>query len=133
MRERLQAFRRHDDAVMSWDPLDWPRAEEWTRRLPEKTNLVVPRTHLDDAPPYRPSWMGRRRGAIGQYRCHRARSNLHIKEFPTHWVIHVDSFNPHTNVVQHLLVDHGYNRFFHLADLFHWFEDGAAQAVPLLD
>lgn len=123
MQKILSRYRAHDEEVLSWDPLDWSRAERWTRRLPPKTNLVVPRSHLDEVPPYRSSWMGRRRGAIGQYRCDRARGNLHIKEFPTHWVMHVDAFNPHRRLLHHLFIDHGYDRFFHLVDLFSWMEE----------
>jgi hypothetical protein len=131
MRRLLSDFRKHDHEVLSWDPLKWREAEAWTRRLPAKTNLVVPRTHLSDEPPYKTSWMGRRRGAIGQYRCHRRKMNLHVKEFPDHWVLHVDTYNPHTNPVQHLLVDHGYNRFFHLVEVLDLIENGDWMAQPV--
>ncbi len=131
MRKLLSNYQDLDHKVLSWQPLTWKQAESWTRRLPEKTNLVVPRTHLPDETPYRKSALGRRRGALRQYRCHQAKGNLHIKEFEDHWVMHVDAYNPHTNMVQHLAVDRGFKTFLHLVDVLMHHEEGSVQPVPV--
>jgi hypothetical protein len=117
MLDLLSRYQWHDDAVRAWEPLSWRQAESWTRVLPAKTNLIVPRENLDAAPPFDESWMGRRRGALRQYRCKRRFGNLHIKEFPDHWVMHIDSWNPHKAPVRHLAIDHGFKHFLHLWDL----------------
>lgn len=128
MRRLLSTYTTHDDEVHSWDPLSWAQAEHWTRRLPAKTNLVVPRSHLPQDPPYGKSVLGRRRGASRQFRCARAKNNLHVKEFADHWVMHVDAWNPHTNMVQHLLLDHGFKQFLHVVDLLSQADE---QPVPV--
>src|SRR5688572_4638153 len=113
--ERLQTW---DQATHVKGPVTWEQVENLTRSLEPKTNLVVPKALLGEAPPHQQSRLGRRRGADRQYRCHRGHLNLHIKEFDTHWVVHVDRWNPHLHVVRHLLVDRGFRTFLHIAQLF---------------
>lgn len=106
-------------------PLSWADVEAVARRLPAKTNLVVPKANLRDPPPWSRSRLGRSRGALRQFRCTRTRHNLHVKEFDRCWVVHVDRWNPHRHPVRHLFVDFGYKRFLHLAQVL-----GDALRVP---
>ena len=80
-------------------------------------SLVVPKTHVEAPPPYAPSRRGRSRGAVRQYRSSNAFQNLHVKEFQGHWVLHVDTWNPHTNLMRHLMVDRGYKRYQHIDEI----------------
>src|SRR5687767_8622018 len=96
---------------MEQQPLDCAAVERMARDLPERHNLVVPKAHLAQAPPHRRTWMGRKKGALHQYRCHRGEHNLHIKEYADRWVVHVDRWNPHHNMVKHLLVDRGFKHY----------------------
>ena len=101
-------------------PLTWAQAEDLARRLPPRTNLVIPKSSLAETCPHASSRRGRKYGARGQFRCHRAQANLHIKEFDGHWVMHIDDWNPHHHVVRHLMVDRGYDQFLHLLDVRTW-------------
>lgn len=107
--------------------LSWLQLEEIARSLPRKTNLVVPREAVPDVPPYQRSRLGRPRGALRQFRCDNRSKNLHVKEYHDRWVVHVDYWNPHTNPVRHLLVDHGYKAFVHL---FHVLEISNPAPTP---
>jgi hypothetical protein len=113
----LAALQHMDERSTSGGPLTWSRVESIARSLEPKTNLVVPKTVLADAPPYQRSPLGRLRGALRQFRCNRALENLHIKEFEGHWVVHVDRYNPHRHVMRHLAIDHGFRTFLHVAQL----------------
>lgn len=113
----LQSFQHLDSSPQVPSKITWDEVEAMTRSLEPKTNLVVPKSVLLDTPPYRRSGLGRRRGAERQYRCHRGQFNLHIKEFLSHWVVHVDRYNPHLHVVRHLMVDHGFRAFLHIAQI----------------
>lgn len=124
--ERLQHL---DPVALDGRKMTWNEVETVTRSLRPKTNLVVPKILLRDEPPYKPSRLGRRRGAQRQYRCHRGSGNLHVKEFDGHWVVHVDAWNPHLHVVRHLLVDRGFRTFLHVAEVF--MGPAAAQPVPV--
>ncbi len=97
---------------------DWKHVEELVlNHLPEKTNLVIPKSSLSARPPFRSSRLGRSRGALKQFRDERAHRSLHIKEFEDHWVVHADVWNPKHHPVRHLWVDHGYSEFLHLVHL----------------
>ena len=132
----LQRFQHLDTAPHVPAKMTWDEVEAMTRSLKAKTNLVVPKSVLPDAPPYKRSLLGRKRGAARQFRCHRGHFNLHIKEFGSHWVVHVDRYNPHLHVVRHLMVDHGFRAFFHIAQILvmpvkagaTWVEDITAHA-----
>ena len=138
----LESFQHLDEAPHVPDRISWAEVETMTRSLNPKTNLVVPKSVLPEAPPYRRSRLGRKRGADGQYRCHRGHFNLHIKEFASHWIVHVDRYNPHLHVFRHLFVDHGFRAFLHIAQILvmpvkagaTWVEEvttvPAAQATP---
>jgi len=103
--------------------MGWADIEEIVRDMPPRHNLVIPKSVTPEAPPHRTSPLGRKRGAIRQYRDHRPRDTLHIKEFPDRWIVHVDLWNPHHHMVRHLAIDRGYTRFIHL---LHWLEHGPA-------
>lgn len=47
------------------------------------------------------TWLGDRKGAQRQYR----QGNLHIREFPTHYTLHSDRFDPRKSPLLHLAVD----------------------------
>lgn len=97
---------------------DWKHVERLVLdHLPEKTNLVIPKSSLSSPPPHRRSRMGRGRGALRQYRDNRPQKSLHIKEYEDHWVVHADTWNPKSHPLRHLWVDHGYSEFLHLAHL----------------
>src|SRR5687768_11846088 len=97
---------------------DWNHVERLVlEHLPEKTNLVIPKSSLSARPPHRRSRMGRGRGALQQFRDERAHRSLHIKEYEDHWVVHADVWNPKHHPIRHLWVDHGYSEFLHLATL----------------
>ena len=113
----LRSFQHLDTAPHVPSKLKWEEVEQMTRGLLPKTNLVVPKSALPEAPPYQESRLGRKRGAQRQYRCHRGHFNLHIKEFESHWVVHVDRYNPRLHVVRHLMVDHGFRAFLHIAQI----------------
>lgn len=117
VRDILQSFQHLDAAPHVPSKMTWTEVESMTRSLEPKTNLVVPKSVLPDAPPYKRSGLGRKRGAERQFRCHRGHFNLHIKEFDSHWVVHVDRYNPHLHVVRHLMVDHGFRAFLHIAQI----------------
>lgn len=108
-------------------PVDWTEVERLARRLPGKTNLVVPKGLLASPPPYVRTRLGRPRGALRQFRCHSRRGNLHVKEFDRHWIVHVDTWNPLWHPVRHLIVDHGFSTFLHL----HEFLDRLAEPKPV--
>ncbi|HLE47330.1 MAG TPA: hypothetical protein VI818_03455 [Candidatus Thermoplasmatota archaeon] len=120
----LSRFLHLEREAPAADPMSWNHAEALARKLAPKSNLVVPKARLSDAPPYPRSRLGRSRGALRQFRCHRSEYNLHIKEFEDHWVIHVDRWNPHLHAVRHILVDRGFKEFLHIAQL------SAPSAVP---
>jgi hypothetical protein len=134
----LSTFQHLDTAAHVPARMNWSEVERMTRSLEPKTNLVVPKSVLPDAPPYKRSGLGRSRGADRQYRCHRGHFNLHIKEFLTHWVVHVDRYNPHRHVLRHLFVDHGFRAFLHVAQILvspmkagaTWVEDVTATPTP---
>lgn len=116
---------------MSPDPaspsaLSWADVERFARSLPARHNLVVPKSVLPNLPPHRPSWLGRRRGALKQYRCDQPGQNLHIKEYSDRWVVHVDRWNPHKKPFRHLLVDRGFRTFVALEAIL-----AAPQPVPV--
>ena len=113
----LARFLPLEKRAPSGGKLTWSEAEQLARKLTAKTNLVVPKARLEEAPPYKRSLLGRSRGALRQYRCHRPQYNLHIKEFESHWVLHVDRWNPHLHAVRHILVDRGFKQFLHIAEL----------------
>lgn len=128
VRRILKGFRRQDDAARPLGALDWETAERMVRRLPRKTNLVLPKTNLDLPPPYPRSRRGRSRGALRQFRDQRRRYSLHVKEFARHWVLHLDRYNPHAHPLRHLAMDWGYSRFIHLLQLLD--EPGRQRPVP---
>jgi hypothetical protein len=116
------------DETFSRGAVDWNHLARIARRLPPKTNLVVPKSLVPQRPPHRRTRLGRRRGAACQYRDRRARRNLHVKEYPDRWVVHVDAYNPHVHLVRHLLLDHGYNRFL---DLTTWLDEVTGGPQPV--
>jgi len=111
-------------------PLDWVEVERLARRLPKKANLVVPKGLLSAAPPFGRTRLGRKRGALRQFRCLNRRGNLHVKEFERHWVVHVDAWNPLRHPLRHLLVDHGYSTFLHLHEFLEAIAEPAPTPVP---
>lgn len=116
-RRILARFVSLENAASASGPLSWDEAEALARKLQPKTNLVVPKARLAEEPPYNRSGLGRSRGALRQFRCHRPQYNLHIKEFEQHWVLHVDRWNPHLHALRHILVDRGFKEFLHIAEL----------------
>lgn len=101
--------------------MTWKQIEDIVRAMPARHNLVIPKASTPDAPPFRTSRLGRRRGALRQYRDDRPRHSLHIKEYADRWIVHTDDWNPHHHMVRHLAIDRGYTRFIHLP---HWLEHG---------
>jgi hypothetical protein len=95
----------------------WTLVRELLEQLPAKMNLVIPKGSLTEAPPMRQSALGRKRGAIRQFRDARPSRSIHVKEYAGHWVCHLDAWNPHEHVVRHLMVDRGYSNFLHLFQL----------------
>lgn len=109
----LDALHGHlDHPTLTWDDV-----ERHVRQLPAKTNLVVPKAALGSSPPHGISGRGRKRGALRQFRDGRAHATLHIKEYEAHWVVHVDSWNPHRHLWRHLLVDRGFSQFLDIRGL----------------
>ncbi len=51
---------------------------------------------------FEPSSLGDPKGAIRQYR---SASGVHVREYSDRFVIHVDTFDPRTDPIAHLLVD----------------------------
>ncbi len=111
--------------------LNWTELEDLTRSLPRKTNLVIPKHAVAAPPPYRRSRLGRSRGAVRQYRDRLRHQTIHVKEYHDRFVLHVDSWNPHTNPFRHLFIDHGYKAFVHLAHLAHILDFVEEQPTPV--
>lgn len=124
MAKKILAALDAEHAHLDHPKLTWEDVERQVRRLPAKTNLVVPKRALDAGPPHGLSARGRKRGALRQFRDERPHATLHIKEYEGHWVVHVDTWNPHKHLWRHLLVDRGYSRFLDIRGL------GAAVAKP---
>ena len=97
--------------------LTWEEADRLVRTLPPKTNLVIPKSHLESEPLLRATQWGRGRGALRQYRDARGHQSLHVKEFDRHWVLHIDMWNPLVHTLRHLAVDRGFKTFLHLLDV----------------
>ena len=113
--------------------LGWKGIEEIVRAMPARHNLVIPKDWQSERPPHELSRLGRRRGALRQYRDARPTQSLHVKEYEDRWIVHVDLWNPHHHVVRHVAVDRGYTRFVHL---LHWLEHGPQAtrfAMPFAD
>lgn len=63
-------------------------------------NIIVPKAvrpiiDLKETP------LGSKKGANKQYRC----GNLHIRDYDTHYTVHIDRVDPSNNPLGHLLVD----------------------------
>lgn len=101
---------RQESKGLAWDAVD-----ELARSLPAKHNLVIPKSAVAGPPPFSTTRLGRPYGCRRQYRCNRARQNLHVKEYDDRWVVHVDAYNPAKHAIRHLLLDHGFDRFVELA------------------
>lgn len=110
--------------------MTWNEIEHIVRAMPARHNLVVSKVSTPEPPPFTTSRLGRRRGALRQFRDDRASNSLHIKEYADRWIVHTDDWNPRHHVMRHLAVDRGYTRFIHLR---HWVEHGSNavhMAVP---
>lgn len=114
-KSHLEAF---PEAQTGGRALSWVEIEGLARRLPAKTNLVVPKERVEPALPYARTRIGRPRGALRQFRCERARGNVHVKEYERHWVVHVDTYHPRHHPIRHILVDHGFVAMAHLDEFF---------------
>lgn len=111
MAKKILAALEAEHSHIERAPLTWEDVERHVRALPAKTNLVIPKRAISGGPPHSESRRGRKRGALRQFRDDRASATLHIKEYDGHWVVHVDSWNPHKHLWRHLMVDRGYSRF----------------------
>lgn len=73
-----------------------------------KETVQIPRYLLPSLPGrFERTWLADvPAGAVGSYRdMDSVVESSHIHEFPGHWELHVDSFNPHYRPVEHALAD----------------------------
>lgn len=63
-------------------------------------NIVVPKA-VRPIVDFKETGLGGKKGARRQYRCGR----LHIRDYDTHYTVHMDRVDPLTNPLGHLLVD----------------------------
>lgn len=63
-------------------------------------NIVVPRA-VRPIIDVRETALGSKKGAVRQFRY----GNLHIRDYDSHYTVHMDKIDPRTNPLGHLLVD----------------------------
>jgi len=68
--------------------------------IDEDGNLLVPKM-IRPIIEYDETRLGASKGAIRQYR----HQNLHVREYPDHYSVHIDRIDPRTDPFGHLLVD----------------------------
>jgi hypothetical protein len=68
--------------------------------IDEDGNLLVPKM-IRPIIEYDETRLGASKGAIRQYR----HQNLHVREYPDHYSVHIDRIDPRTDPLGHLLVD----------------------------
>ena len=68
--------------------------------IDEDGNLLVPKM-IRPIIEYDETRLGANKGAIRQYR----HQNLHVREYPDHYSVHIDRIDPRTDPFGHLLVD----------------------------
>lgn len=84
--------------------MDWEEIREECIRTGEF--ITVQKADAQELPDFfEETHMGLSKGELRQFRDNRATQSLHIHEFPDHYVVHVDLFNPKFHPVAHGILD----------------------------